>query len=656
MTYADTILGTACQLASGKRKRRRSSGCESTTEQEAIQVNEQTMTATISEQVQVAEAVDEAAVTAQEEAAVQGASQEIGDVQQLVPEEEALQQAVEAEAVLQQASQEASAMQQAAQEAIREAKAMKAEAERAMQEAQALKEAQAVKAEAERAMQEAQALKEAQAMKAEAERAKREAQALKEAQAMKAEAARIMQEAQAMKAQAARAMQEIQAMSEQVQSEKEGALLRLAAGGEASKPEAAKAQPKEGKEALRLVVDGSHRVRGGENGKQMGEPSLYVVTNEPPHRVQDNEPPRMVVDEPHSADSGATAQGASGRASQWSQYDEPVAAQEVKEPRGRSAGSSGGISAFLSSLLKGASRSNMIEMLDPAGKSAGEESAIKKLTGKFKPINPLLKRSDYARYVKAQEDYYGMQAEPAEGAGSAPDTATLNVGYRHAEEERLGTVPVTATLNVGIPETLLMYRVPEFLKEFSKAFPNIRVSMNVYNSVEVTTKVASGVLDVGIHYNAVKNPLISTQKLMSIPLVLVGSPYMAEADRDFITGNQKKDVSLICFDQDGVYERLSNIYLSRKNIVMGETTVMKNIEAIKSRIVCNMGVAVLPRYAVEKELADGTLIRLKTDIKNCSVGAMISINERKWVSDELSSFVSAIQRFYRISESLSDMA
>lgn len=143
---------------------------------------------------------------------------------------------------------------------------------------------------------------------------------------------------------------------------------------------------------------------------------------------------------------------------------------------------------------------------------------------------------------------------------------------------------------------------------------------------------------------------------MSIPLVLVGSPYMAEADRDFITGNQKKDVSLICFDQDGVYERLSNIYLSRKNIVMGETTIMKNIEAIKSRIVCNMGVAVLPRYAVEKELADGTLIRLKTDIKNCSVGAMISINERKWVSDELSSFVSAIQRFYRISESLSDMA
>lgn len=634
MTYADTILGTACQLASGKRKRRRSSGCESTTEQEAIQVNEQTMTATISEQVQVAEAVDEAAVTAQEEAAVQGASQEIGDVQQLVPEEEALQQAVEAEAVLQQASQEASAMQQAAQEAIREAKTMKAEAERAMQEAQALKEAQAVKAEAERAMQEAQALKEAQAMKAEAERAKREAQALKEAQAMKAEAARIMQEAQAMKAQAARAMQEIQAMSEQVQSEKEGALLRLAAGGEASKPEAAKAQPKEGKEALRLVVDGSHRVRGGENGKQMGEPSLYVVTNEPPHRVQDNEPPRMVVDEPHSADSGATAQGASGRASQWSQYDEPVAAQEVKEPRGRSAGSSGGISAFLSSLLKGASRSNMIEMLDPAGKSAGEESPIKKLTGKFKPINPLLKRSDYARYVKAQEDYYGLQAD--------------------AQEDE--AVPVTATLNVGIPETLLMYRVPEFLKEFSKAFPNIRVSMNVYNSVEVTTKVASGVLDVGIHYNAVKNPLISTQKLMSIPLVLVGSPYMAEADRDFITGNQKKDVSLICFDQDGVYERLSNIYLSRKNIVMGETTIMKNIEAIKSRIVCNMGVAVLPRYAVEKELADGTLIRLKTDIKNCSVGAMISINERKWVSDELSSFVSAIQRFYRISESLSDMA
>ena len=104
MTYADTILGTACQLASGKRKRRRSSGCESTTEQENIQGKEKTMTATISEPVQVAEAVDEEAVTVQGAAVVQGVSQEIENVQQLVPEEEALQHAVEAEAVFQQAS------------------------------------------------------------------------------------------------------------------------------------------------------------------------------------------------------------------------------------------------------------------------------------------------------------------------------------------------------------------------------------------------------------------------------------------------------------------------------------------------------------------------------------------------------------------------
>ena len=594
MTYADTILGTACQLASGKRKRRRSSGCESTTEQENIQGKEKTMTATISEPVQVAEAVDEEAVTVQGAAVVQGVSQEIENVQQLVPEAEALQQVVEAEAVLQQASQEASAMQQEAQEAISEAEAMKAEAEQAMQGAQALK----------------------------------------EAQAMKAEAERIMQEAQAMKAQAARAMQEIRAMSEQVQSEKEDALLRLAAGGEASKPEAAKTQPKEGREALRLVVDASHRVRSSDNVRPMGEPSLHVVTNEPLHRVQDNEPPRMVVDEPHSAGDGMTGQGTlSGRRNQWPQYDEPVVAQEINEQRGRTSSTSGGISAFLSSLLKGASRSNMVEMLDTAGKSAGEESAFSKLPGKFKPINPLLKCSDYARYIKAQEDYYGLQADVQE------DEA----------------VPVTATLNVGIPETLMVYKVPEFLKEFSKTFPNIGVSMNVYNSIEVTTKVASGALDVGIHYNAVRNPLISTQKLTSIPLVLVGSPYMAEADRDFITGNQKKNVPLICFDQDGVYERLSNVYFSRKNIVMGETIIMKNIEDIKSRIVCNKGVAVLPRYAVEKELDGGTLVELETDIKNCSVSAMISINRRNWVSDELSSFVSAIQKFYRISEALSDM-
>ncbi|MGM9539057.1 LysR substrate-binding domain-containing protein [Anaerovibrio sp.] len=561
------------------------------------------MTATISEQVQATENVDGVAAAAQEVDAIRQAVQEADFVGQPVQKQETVQQAVLAADAVQDVSQktdsaqqmvqETSAVQQAAQEAIREAQAMKAEAERAMQEAQAMK----------------------------------------EVQAMKAEAARIMQEAQAMKAEAARAMQELQAMKEQAQSEKEGASLRMVAGGEAGKPEAAKAQPKEGKEALRLVVDGSHRVRSGEAGRQMGEPSLHVVTNESPHRVQDNEPPRMVVDEPHSADSQAAGQDASGGMNQWAQYDEPVAAQEVKEPRGK-AGSSG-ISSFLSSLLKGASKSNMIEMLDPAGKSADDESSLKKLTGKFKPINPLLKRSEYARYVKAQEDYYDMQADAQE------------------DDE---AVPVTATLNVGIPETLLMYRVPEFLKEFSKTFPHIGVSMNVYNSVEVTTKVASGMLDVGIHYNAVKNPLISTQKLLSIPLVLVGSPYMAEADRDFITGNQKKNVALICFDQDGVYERLSNIYLSRKNIVMEETSIMKNIEAIKSRIVCNKGVAVLPRYAVEKELANGTLIELKTDIKNCSVSAMISINERRWISEELSSFVSAIQKFYRISEALSDMA
>ena len=198
---------------------------------------------------------------------------------------------------------------------------------------------------------------------------------------------------------------------------------------------------------------------------------------------------------------------------------------------------------------------------------------------------------------------------------------------------------LTGTLKVGFPESLLVYKMPMVLTKFRKEAPNVQLSLQIANCYEINDAIARGDLDVGIHYAIKPNPVIVTEKILSYPFVLIAAPVLSTKEQDFIQSGQLKETSLIYSDTDCVYEEFFYKYLNSKGIVMNSRILIQSIEAIKLCVMSNIGVAFLPRFTVEKELAEQKLQEIKTDMKEPEIFSMISYHKNKWISPAMELFV-----------------
>ena len=64
-----------------------------------------------------------------------------------------------------------------------------------------------------------------------------------------------------------------------------------------------------------------------------------------------------------------------------------------------------------------------------------------------------------------------------------------------------------------------------------------------------------------------------------------------------------------------------------------------NTETVKSCVAGDLGIALLPRFAVEQQLADGTLQAVESDFSRESITAVCSHHKNKWVTPAMELFM-----------------
>lgn len=64
-----------------------------------------------------------------------------------------------------------------------------------------------------------------------------------------------------------------------------------------------------------------------------------------------------------------------------------------------------------------------------------------------------------------------------------------------------------------------------------------------------------------------------------------------------------------------------------------------NTETVKSCVAGDLGIALLPRFAVEPQLADGTLLAVDSDFSRERITAVCSYHKNKWVTPAMALFM-----------------
>ena len=213
----------------------------------------------------------------------------------------------------------------------------------------------------------------------------------------------------------------------------------------------------------------------------------------------------------------------------------------------------------------------------------------------------------------------------------------------------VGEGEITGSLSVSAPETLLTYRLPELLSVFHECHPQVRVSLRptaVGRLVGSTRRaLEEGRVDIAfvLDVPSVSVEGLSAELLIEEDVSVVAPPAHALAGSTLVSPSSLVGETVLLPEAPesgcayrGRFER----QLSGGGVVPRETLEFQSIEAIKRCVSAGMGVSVLPKIAVEAELAAGALSELGWQ-EPIRVGTLMAWNEARWASPALRAFLSA---------------
>jgi DNA-binding transcriptional LysR family regulator len=168
------------------------------------------------------------------------------------------------------------------------------------------------------------------------------------------------------------------------------------------------------------------------------------------------------------------------------------------------------------------------------------------------------------------------------------------------------------TLRLGAAPTISTYVLPELLRLFRSRYPGLEVSVRSEYSEQIVRMVLADEVQVGLE-RSITHPEVVAVPLYQDEVVLIVAPRHPFAKRGIASVEEVSRQSLIMFNRESGYHRLVNDALRRAGVLPSPTMELDNMEATKKMVEEGLGIAMLPKLAIEHELRRGELRQIRVD-------------------------------------------
>jgi len=175
------------------------------------------------------------------------------------------------------------------------------------------------------------------------------------------------------------------------------------------------------------------------------------------------------------------------------------------------------------------------------------------------------------------------------------------------------TGDVSGILIIGASTTIAEYVLPSLLGEFQARYKDVNVRLSVSNSLGVVHMVENNTVDVGIVESPVTNKNLAVEVCWHDELMLICQPGHALAKKSSITPQEIVALPFLCREEGSGTREVINEYLEQNTVSPHELNVCMEFgspEAIKGAVEAGLGVSIVSRATVGKELKLKTLVAL----------------------------------------------
>lgn len=183
--------------------------------------------------------------------------------------------------------------------------------------------------------------------------------------------------------------------------------------------------------------------------------------------------------------------------------------------------------------------------------------------------------------------------------------------YAAAEKEIGGvTGLVKGVISVGASSTIGNYVIPSVVADFRRKYPKVGVHIHIGNTKSVIEFLNAGSVDIGLVEGEVNKQKLIIEKLIPDEMVFAMSPYHHLAKKSTISVMELSKEPIIFREEGSGSRQVIEKYLSKHGITQQNlkiSLIMGSTESIKSAIEEGLGTSILSRWAVRKEVRQGSL-------------------------------------------------
>ncbi|WP_199616693.1 selenium metabolism-associated LysR family transcriptional regulator [Paenibacillus alkalitolerans] len=200
--------------------------------------------------------------------------------------------------------------------------------------------------------------------------------------------------------------------------------------------------------------------------------------------------------------------------------------------------------------------------------------------------------------------------------------------YEDAKQEiHLLRDTVTGTLNIGASFTIGEYVLPGLIAEFANQYPQVDIRVSIGNTEETEQAVRENALDFGLVEGGVLHPDVLMEPFMEDEMVVIAPPDHPLSSMKN-AGVDSLDEQVWVFRENGSGTRsFSDRLIQSAALHIKRAYVFNSSQGVKEAVAAGLGIAVLSRWVVRKDIDRGELIEV--NLKETDLNREFSIIQRK---------------------------
>jgi DNA-binding transcriptional LysR family regulator len=178
------------------------------------------------------------------------------------------------------------------------------------------------------------------------------------------------------------------------------------------------------------------------------------------------------------------------------------------------------------------------------------------------------------------------------------------------------TGDISGALTIGASTTIAEYMLPTLLGDFKKRYPEIGIHLKVSNSEGIVSLVERNAIDLGVVESPVANRHLVVEACKQDELVAIVPPGHDLAHDGPVACRRVLEYPFICREEGSGTREVINDYLDEMFGGSGALKVAMELgspEAVKGAVEAGMGVSIVSKATVQKELKLGSLLALRLE-------------------------------------------